>query len=198
MDKITFQAIPSDRLAGKLRNYHIYITLFFYLCILSIISLTIYGFLHPGTVFHLAFYYHLYFAAFFTYFFYKPPLPHNYKKDDSNELSYIFDEDALVIMFYGKKQLVIPYNTIISVESLPQKLKGIKGIHAVSRHYWTTFGEVAGSSIDYPTLFVFSTCLSKGLLLGRKYEKILISPEMEDEFIRELGKRSVMFKSAEG
>ncbi|MCD8509601.1 MAG: hypothetical protein LRY73_06760 [Bacillus sp. (in: Bacteria)] len=103
MDIKIFNAIPSDRLAGKLRKYHIYVTLFFYTCILSIILLTIYGILNPGTVFHLAFYYHLYIAALFVYFFYKPPLPHNFKKDDSAELTYVFEDDAIVIMFYGKK-----------------------------------------------------------------------------------------------
>ncbi|MCD8509600.1 MAG: PH domain-containing protein [Bacillus sp. (in: Bacteria)] len=96
-----------------------------------------------------------------------------------------------------KKQFVIPYKTILSVEPLQKKLQKLKGVHTVSRHYWMTFGEVAGSTKEYPTLYVFSTSISQGVLLGRKFEKILVSPENKVAFIKELESRVEVLQSAE-
>lgn len=124
-------------------------------------------------------------------------MPHNFKKDDSKELTYQFEEDALVVHFYEKKIKKIPYHSIIGVEALRERLKGIKGVHAVGKHYWLTYGEIVGQSNQFPSLMVYSTSITKGILLQRKFEKILLSPEKEEEFLKELEKRVEVLKTAE-
>ncbi|WP_416150303.1 PH domain-containing protein [Salipaludibacillus sp. HK11] len=186
MDNKNYYPVTSDRLRGKLRKYHIQITIIFYLTIVAIVGLTIYGFLNPGTVFHFGFYYQLFLMGLFLYFIYLPPLPHNYKHDTSKEMSYHFEDDALVIRFNNSEKLRVPYTTINGFKPLTSRLKRIKSINAVGRHFWISPKNMVGFSDEYPALIVYSTSISGGLLLNRKFEKILISPEKQDDFIKEL------------
>jgi len=186
MDNKKYYPVTSDRLSGKFRKYHTQITITFYIIILAIIGMTIYGLLNPGTVFYFGFYYQMILMALFICFIYKPPLPHNYKVDTTKEMSYHFEDDALVIMFYNNEKLRVPYTSINSFKPLPERLKGIKSINAVGKHFWLSPRNMVGFSDDYPALIVYSTSISSGLLISRKFEKILISPEEEDDFIKKL------------
>ncbi|WP_280769440.1 PH domain-containing protein [Salipaludibacillus daqingensis] len=185
MGHVTYYPITSDRLVGKLRKYHMQIIILFYGTILAIIGLSIYGFFNP-TVFQFSFYYHLFIMSFIIYFTYKPPLPHNYKQDTSKQLSYELEDDALVISFQQKEKNRIPYTSINEVEKFSKRLTKIKSINPVGKHFWMTQGNMVGFSDEHNALFVYSTSISRGLLLHRKFEKIIITPEKEDDFIRNL------------
>ncbi|TMW72444.1 PH domain-containing protein [Alteribacter natronophilus] len=128
------------------------------------------------------------YLAFLTTFNWSAVLGWNQRRDGmmTYELT-----DTEVIVRFGKKVIGrLPYSTIRKVKELddPSKLEGMKA-PLYGRKYWVVKEVTPTWSRDFNSLVVYSTAIDEGVMIERKHDTVLISPENPEAFIDGLAAR---------
>ncbi|PYZ95777.1 hypothetical protein CR205_15410 [Alteribacter lacisalsi] len=112
----------------------------------------------------------------------------NQRKDGM--MTYELTEEDVVIRFRKKIIGKLPYSTIRTVKELddPSKLEGMKA-PLYGRKYWVVKEVGPTWSKRINSLVVYTTSIDEGVLIERKFDTVLISPEKPEAFIDALAAR---------
>ncbi|WP_078594535.1 PH domain-containing protein [Evansella clarkii] len=193
---LVFYPRKSDRLEGKNKtSFHVTVILFYSLILFSL-GVLIYTIVVAGASvfgnFMYPFFYPL-LAAATLYATNKPPIPFLSKKEKLENLQYHLNEKELHIILSGKIKMSVPYKSIFYAEKLPEPIGKPGSVQSQGKFLW--IADQAIGVDDYGALYVFSSSLSEGVLLHRKFEKILVSPEKDEEFMAEIKRRAKVEES---
>lgn len=100
------------------------------------------------------------------------------------QMRYELKEDKIEVYFRKKLLAKILYEDIIYYSHLPKPIEftiGNPGRYGGIYYYLE-----GGDSKDYPTLFLYGTSIKEGVLIKRKFDWVLLTPENKDQFINQL------------